>query len=38
MFWTMCGVAGNRRTSDLSVTGLGPPLATKHYTLYAVGQ
>ena len=26
----MCGVAGKWRTRDLNVTGLRPPLATRH--------
>ena len=35
----MSGVAGKQWTSDLSVTGLRPPLASKHnHTLCAVGQ
>ena len=34
----MCDVAAKRRTSNLDVTGSGPPLATRHNTLCAVGQ
>ena len=29
-FVNMCGVAAKWRTSDLNVTGLRPPLATRH--------
>ena len=37
-FVDMYGVAGKRRTGDLYVTGLRPPLVIRHNTLCAVGQ
>ena len=31
MIYSMCGIEGNRRTSDLNVTACSrPPLATRH--------
>ena len=37
-FVDMCGVKGKRRLCDLNVTSSSPALATRRYTLSAVGQ